>query len=348
MTQASRPQADNTSNGYNDSGPYSRDQWAQKLIIEHVGDEVTDRGPYYGYLNALEPTNPAGVTVSVDTGAGYVNGSLLVNSASVSFTVTAPLANPRIDLVCLVENNTNAAVSDGTASNGWIFPTDPTDYDGLSSIPAYTARLVIVKGAEAGAPVAPALDQSSTLYMVPLAQYQVSVVPAISNFTDSRAFVDANTKYLFLPGLGGRDVTGGLDILPATNGAFIASFLLADATDTSISAFFGAPSDYISDMDVYGVVYSNAAGGNIYVSNAYAIGACGESISTHSGSTGLTAEAIDTNLSYYDCHAAITLSNVNDLDIIRLTFERDATNVLDTVNADVYFVGFFISYFGWR
>lgn len=201
MTQSSRPQADNQNNGYDDAGPYSRNQWAERMRAAHTGDDSTAssrtkiRGVIPTYLNLLVPSEPAAGTVRVGSGAGMSYGSYLFNTANVDFDSDgdAPTANPRIDLVCIVENNTNAVVSDGTAGNGWIFPTDLTDYDGLSSIPAYSARLVIVKGAEAGAPVAPTLDQSSTLYMVEIARYQISVAGVISNFTDNREFADIET-----------------------------------------------------------------------------------------------------------------------------------------------------------
>ncbi len=202
MTQWSLPQADNVVNIPNsDAGPYSRDQWAKRLRAAHTGDDNTAasrtkiRGVIPTYDNLLVPSEPVAGTVRVGSGGSMVYGSYLFNDADVDFNAAgdAPVANPRIDLVCAVENNTNTVVADGTAANGWIFPTDLTDYDGLGSIPAYSARLVIIKGAENAVPVAPTLDQSNLLYMVEKARYQISTVPVISNFIDSREFADIET-----------------------------------------------------------------------------------------------------------------------------------------------------------
>lgn len=200
MTQRSRPQAENITTNplYIDSGPYTADQWRERVYAAHTGDENTTgertklRGVIPTFDNMLVVSEPVAGTIRVGTGAGVVYGSYLFNSATVDFDALgdAPAANPRIDLVCMVENNTNAPVSDGTAANGWIFPTDLTDYNALSSIPAYSARLVIVKGAEAGAPVEPTLDTSNSLYMVAIAKYQISVLGVVSAFVDRREFAD--------------------------------------------------------------------------------------------------------------------------------------------------------------
>lgn len=348
MTQSSRPQADNTANGYTDSGPYSRDQWSKKLIIENVGDAVTDRGPFAGYLNRLEVTNPAGVTFQVDTGAGYCNGSLLDNTATVSFTATAPAANPRIDIVCIVENNTNAAVNNGTAANGWIFPGTLTDYNGLSSVPAYSARLVIVKGAENVAPVAPALDQSSALYMIPLAQYQISVVPAISALTDLRDYVDAEIKALFLQPQGAHNITDGTDIVAELVGSAGMLFELTDAKECAGFGRMAMPVDYIDAMEVSGVIYDiTPGGGNIYATTNGAYGGCGESYVARSDTSGAAAEAIGA-VGTYSCHRTLDVASALTSDIMSLVFDRDATDVLDTIGHDIYFVGFSIEYLGYR
>jgi len=129
-----------------------------------------------------------GIPVNVGTGAGIVYGSYLFNSALVSFDPPAPVGNPRIDLVCMVENNTNAAVDDGTEAAGWVFPTALADYDATPGIPPYSARLVIVKGTVGAGE--PDLDVSNTLFMVPIAEYEISVLGAITNYVDRREFVD--------------------------------------------------------------------------------------------------------------------------------------------------------------
>jgi len=197
MTQRSRPQADNNATAaYTDSGPYSGDQWRERIYAAHTGDENTAsqrarlRGvvPTFDNQLVVGVAGGPGIPVNVGTGAGIVYGSYLFNSALVSFDPPAPVGNPRIDLVCMVENNTNAAVDDGTEAAGWVFPTALADYDATPGIPPYSARLVIVKGTVGAGE--PDLDVSNTLFMVPIAEYEISVLGAITNYVDRREFVD--------------------------------------------------------------------------------------------------------------------------------------------------------------
>ncbi|MEZ4591820.1 MAG: hypothetical protein R3D55_11870 [Chloroflexota bacterium] len=78
----------------------------------------------------------------------------------------------------------------GIASgNNLVFPTSLTDYNGLSSLPPYTCRLAILRGSEAASPTAPTLDvDTATLFMVPLAQYQISTGGTVSALTDRREY----------------------------------------------------------------------------------------------------------------------------------------------------------------
>ena len=195
MTQRSRPQADNNATAaYTDSGPYSGDQWRERIYAAHTGDENTAsqrtrlRGVVPTFDNLLVCAI-AGDEITVGTGAGIVYGSYLFNSAAVTFAPDVPAANPRIDLVCMVENNTNAAVDDGVAAEGWVFPNDLSDYDATPGIGPYSARLVIVKGTEGAGE--PNLDVSNTLFMVPIFKYQIAdVTGALSLPVDRREFVD--------------------------------------------------------------------------------------------------------------------------------------------------------------
>ena len=350
MTQSSRPQADNVANLYLDAGPYSRDQWAKKLIIEQVGDAVTTRGPFAKYLNRLEVTNPAGATIQVDTGAGYCNGSLLDNTAAVTFTATAPAANPRIDTVCIVENNTNAAVSNGTAANGWIFPTVLVDYENLSSIPAYSARLVIVKGAEAAGPVAPALDQSSALYMIPLGQYQISIVPVVSALTDERDYVDAETKYLWAQPEYAYNTTDGAAIIPTRTAAYV-EYAFPDNKDCLASAHAIVPQDYIEAMYVYSVFLGAAAGTpDIVLTVGQLTAPCGD---TPAGTAdGPTAWTMLTGATVRDCLAPLLVTHPVTPPgpgyIMDIQTDRIGTAGADTLNATAYFLGWKIEYLGYR
>lgn len=200
MTQISRPQPGHQSSGYLDAGPYSADQWAELHVDLFVGDRYTQQGPFVAVGNELEVTNPSGANIQVDTGRGMSHGHELRNTTAITFAVSSPVGNPRIDVVCLVENNTAVARTQGIATpNDLIFPTSLTDYEGTASLKPYTCRLAILKGTPAGSPVAPTLDvDTATLFMVPLAQYQISTGGVVSALTDRREFARFSTNHLAL------------------------------------------------------------------------------------------------------------------------------------------------------
>ena len=192
MTQTSRPQPEHINTfTTSDSGPYSSDQWANMFRVLYTGDQNAAQGPFIRYLNELEPTEAPANQININTGAGMVNGHFfLQHTAGVAFTPAAPAGNPRIDVVCIVENNTAIVRTAGIATaNNLIFPTSLTDYNGTASIEPYTARLAILPGNEAGAPVAPTLDvDSATLYMILLYQYEISVGGVVTANLDRRTF----------------------------------------------------------------------------------------------------------------------------------------------------------------
>ncbi|MEZ4591821.1 MAG: hypothetical protein R3D55_11875 [Chloroflexota bacterium] len=122
MTQISRPQPEHQNNGYLDSGPYSADQWAELYKILFTGDNAADQGPLADVLNALAVTNPSGSNIQVNTGWGICNGHLLKADAAVAFIPPNPSANPRIDVVVMVQNNTPWRARPGLpAATTWFF-----------------------------------------------------------------------------------------------------------------------------------------------------------------------------------------------------------------------------------
>ena len=188
MTQASRPQADHITSypAPSDPGPYSADQWAEYMQIAYTGDQQTTQGPLHNYLNELVCADNGSTTVTVGTGAGWVNGHLLISSEQETFTIPAGPVATRTDRVVMCENNTNTEITTTDAGMSFIFPVDLTEYTATPGIPPYSARLVIVRGADgAGLPV---IDQTNTQYMVELYRYDIEATPTISNATDYRYF----------------------------------------------------------------------------------------------------------------------------------------------------------------
>jgi len=346
MTQFSLPQQNEEPPNptFVDSGPYPRDDWAQKLIIEWVGDAVTTRGPFAKYLNRLNVTNPAGATINVDTGAGYCGGSILDNNAVVAFTANTPGIPSRTDKVVLVENNTNA-VYDGTASGVILdFPTVLTDYKGAASIPEHACRLAILRGdAATGNPTA--LIQNSSYWMIELFRFTISSGAVVSNLIDNRDYVDAENKVLFVMPAGGEESL--TDLLPTILG-LTAVIKLEDAKDTTVVGRFIVPSDYIADMTAEGILMRRTSAGNVYCDLRWGAAKCGQLYNVRNGAAGFAAESIASTANYYSCHRQTSLATVLKNDIVELTFERDAINAADTVSEDLPFVGFQIEYLGYR
>lgn len=187
MTQVSRIQAGNKNATplRIDSGPYTAREWADlyATLFEDGPQTAPAIIPRMG--NLLAVTTPAAGKIRVDTGMALCDGRFFSNSAAVDFTIPAPVGNPRIDRVVLLQNNTALPVTAGIATpNSLIFPTVLSDYNGLPSVPADTGRLAILRGTPAASPVVPTLDLSSTtLFMKPLARYQISTAGVISNLT---------------------------------------------------------------------------------------------------------------------------------------------------------------------
>lgn len=348
MARYTRP-VPGRSTTYANAGPYSGDQWAELLNILHIGDGNTDRGPFASYLNRLEVTNPAGAQFQIDTGAGLANGHLMINDAAVTITADTPAANPRIDRVCMVYNNTNAAIN-ATTVGAFTFNVA----GGGTSIPAYTCELAIMKGAEAGAPVLPALEQDvARLWMVELARYQISVVPAITNFTDYRDYADAITKKVIVNPIMGYDLSAVADL----NWDIILNYIspsiaMTGSNDCIVYGRWRVPEDFIGELNILGICAGEIGGWNIYVRNSYYSGGCGEENGVNSQAGVLGAEALGVSRTGYSCHGSLDVldANIGSIgDIVTLQFERDATNVLDTLAAiSLKFQGFLLEYLGYR
>ena len=203
MTQSSRPQAGNKNPvfgnpAYIDAGPWSRDEWAEKVKAENTGDSSTvgQRTRLRGVMptndNLLIVTNPAGASIVVGTGVGIATGTFLFNTAAVTFTPNTPGIASRTDKVVMVENNTNVAYAGVPSGVILDFPTDLTDYGGATSVPPYAARLAILRG-DAATGAATALIQTADYWMIELARFNITNVPAVNTLTDYREFANIET-----------------------------------------------------------------------------------------------------------------------------------------------------------
>lgn len=105
------------------------------------------------------------------------------------------------------------------------------------------------------------------------------------------------------------------------------------------------PSDFVSVTSLYPVIHGANAAGNVYRNVRIDFCANGEAPSTHSTSSGFAAVALGntvllveaTNFSGY-------LAGATAADVIGLDYGRDSTNVLDTYETNVYFLGWLFTY----
>lgn len=338
MAETSRPWPGTT---IGDAGPYSSNDWndvwgaTSRAGVDFGSSDNYNIGVLYQLGNALEPT-VNGTDIDVDTGGSLVDGLYHENTATVSVPITASgVGTSRIDII-VVRKNYQQAV---TYTPAGAAPT----------VPPRTARITVIRGTEAGAPVAPSLTQDTTrttYWDIPLAQVEVSAAGVLSGFADLREYVDAETKHLFVPVLIGYNTTGVSAISLDTNNTSVAPFIeLPDAVISSAIGRFIVPSDYLSDMTAETILIP-AANGDVYLQCQFGAGACGESTTTHNGSVAIAAIAVTTGV--YNCIAELDITGITPGDIVFVLPLRDATNILDTVNASVYVQGINITYFGWK
>ena len=197
MSQISRPQQGRYIT-YPDCGGYTAQQWAR--VFRRLVQDSTTQGVFGGYLSEMEVTNPIGVTITVASGAALVNGHYCLNEdttdpandSDVDFAPSTPGAD-RIDKVVLVQNNTGTPYTTNLE-----FPTDLTDYAGLSSIPAHSCRLAILTGVSGGAArdLVQNVPVDGDIWMIELARYTITNAPAISvgptDYRDYAPKIDTN------------------------------------------------------------------------------------------------------------------------------------------------------------
>jgi len=348
MTQISLPQAGHQNSGYTHAGPYSADQWSEMHAALFTTDPA-NQGPLQGILNELAVTNPSGASIQVNTGWGIVNGHLLKSNAATTFTATTPSANPRIDVVVMVENNTAVNRTAGIASgNGLIFPTSLTDYGGSASLKPFTAMLAVLKGTEAGSPSAPTLDaDSATLFMVPLAQYQISTGGVVSSLTNRREFAQFATSFpetrtFLVPAPTGLNTTDSTQVLVGEVPEATHGLPMVDAKSVSAYGRFKVPADFLSGMTVKALFEPATASGNLSYQVAAQYGAVGEAFNNHTDASGGQVTAVTADV--LNAPYTLALTNVAAGDIVSLSAARDGGDASDTLGVVVFFAGFVVEY----
>ncbi len=147
------------------AGGYTMAQWLRVFRCTLMRD-MTTQGPAQGYLSELEPTNPAGRDLQVDTGGALVAGFAYWNTSAVTKTLTAPVVG----------------------TTGWrlVLRADWT---------AQTVRIVLLEAAD-GTATPPAVTQSDEVtYEISLA-YGTITTGEVVTLTDDRTFLSPNLSII--------------------------------------------------------------------------------------------------------------------------------------------------------
>lgn len=157
MTERSRPW---TGTVTGDAGPYTDDQWTD-VWLALISPVIASEGVFQDQLNALDLSGLPATPVDIASGRALVNGIWYESDASEAIAIPTPGANPRVDRIVLRAD--------------WALQT---------------VRLFRIAGAEAAAPVPPAIVQiDGTTWDLPLWQVHTTVAAVITVFRDERAFI---------------------------------------------------------------------------------------------------------------------------------------------------------------
>lgn len=311
MAEWSYPWTDGTGDG----GAYAHGD--VDTFWEYVfGYTAATEGVLKGVLNALAVTGAA-TPIQIDTGAAIVKGKFYKNTAAVSKVIASPAGATRYDRVVLQ--------SDWTTQ---------------------TVRIAVLTGVE-GAGVPPAVTQTDgTTWEITLATFSITTGGVIT-MTDARTYchfsteigagqIENRTRQFLLQAVGAYNSTDGIDLVASQPG-----WNMTDAKGTICTGWLRVPSDYVSGLTITPIVEALGAG-NIYTVGSVRYGAVGESYNTHSDSKAGGVEAVVAN--QIKACTAITPANVAAGDYLHIIFNRDGTQVTDTLNQELYFKGWLVSY----
>lgn len=340
MTEKSYPWQGVAPADGDDAGNYDANEWwaawaamnrAGGIVVEDVATPLrtlaayTNVGVIYAVPNQLEVTDNGGVEVEMDTGAALVDGAFYYNDTALTITLPINVAN---GYVVLRKNFTGI---------------DYVPASGSGTVPAYTTRPTWV------AAITQSTDRT-TYWDIPLAKFTTNAAD-ITDLSDEREYVDAETKRIFIPCVSAWNETDGTAITPGLS----ASGTIADQQgfplpDTKLSHGIGfgiIPKDFISDASITAVLSANATG-DLYFRSYIYYSACSEAFNLHSSGVAYSTTTIGT-ADRNDCIEENDLLVASVDDIFRILLTRDATvGSPDTIADDVGIAGWYLEYFGWR
>lgn len=335
MTEVSRPFPGTT---IGDAGPYSSENWWDVWgAMANAGRDTSDTGKYnvgvfYSISDKLEPSIN-GTFVDVEAGAALIDGLFYENDATVSVTIPAAAAGKsRIDYIVIRKN--------------YQLAVDYTPKGAGPQVLRRTARISVIRGVADAAPVAPSLNQDATrttYWDIPIAQVTVSDAGVLSALTDLREFVDAETKQILIPFIGGENFSDSTYLTYSNT----RGITMTDNKYVRAYSSCNVPQDFIKDFYVSAVTVNTfPSNHNLYGLIDVYYSTQGEQFGFHNDSTGYSAVPVTSVDICYILKTKLNSASIGD--IVSVMFARDSTNILDTVNVDVHALGMLIEYFGWK
>lgn len=162
---------------------------------------------------------------------------------------------------------------------------------------------------------------------------------AKANGLDNTYFAD-RTRDLFVPATEGYNNTGVNYINQIWKG-----WEMVDNALCECWGVFRVPSDWVSGVSLQAYVIPGGTG-NGYTRMSAQFGAVGEDYDTHTRQqvTWSTRAWTANEIEQLNDLGALSLTSLAAGDIVQVKVARDATDVLDTVGATVYFLGFVFTY----
>lgn len=149
----------------------------------------------------------------------------------------------------------------------------------------------------------------------------------------------ARTRKFFVPAVGGKDTTTPTPNLILNTGSY--GWITIDGEDCIVLGFFTCPEDYASGLTVTPVVVA-AANGDCYSTGLYSYGTDGEP--NAGASTVVAAAAITLAVGDREFIQPGSLSAISKGDVVTCYFEREASNVADTIGNEVWVQGWIVEY----
>jgi hypothetical protein len=244
--------------------------------------------------------------VSVAAGAAVVNGAPYENTTAVTVAVPTPTA--------------------GTTAHRVVLRWSDT---------LNTVRIALVSATD-GVSTPPALTTTPPVYEVLLADLTITTGGVIS-VVNHPPFLGQRSSSLFTP------ATFGLDTTTATwlNGTLFGIKMAKTDLVTGYANFL-CPSDYASGLTMAPVFLGSVFGGNARISAEYAYGAAGEIYNQHSATQAEATLAVTAN--QRSTFTPTSLASITPGDYVLCNATRNGPHASDTLDDDLFLLGFLISY----